>query len=80
MRTVEKEIAKLSAEEKTIVRSILESLDAGDLRGLNIKKLKGHDDIWRVRKGNIRIICRIVYGEYMIIGIKRRNEKTYKGL
>lgn len=80
MDKLEKEIFKLSTKEKMIVQSILESLDSGDIRNLDIKKFKGHDDIYRARKGNMRIVFRIVDGEYIVVAIKRRNEKTYKGL
>jgi len=80
MDKLEKEIFKLSQKEKVIVQSILKSLDSGNARSLDIKKLKGHDDIFRARKGNVRIVFRIVDGEYIVVAIKRRNEKTYKGL
>jgi len=45
---------------------------------LNIKKLKGHNDIFRVRKGNIRIIYHLESGKIKLLAIMRRNEKTHK--
>ena len=80
MVKLEKEIARLSAKEKEVVHNILVSLDSGNTHGFDIKKLRGHDDIFRVRKGDIRVIFRIVQGEYIVVGIKRRNEKTYRDL
>ena len=44
----------------------------------NIKKLKGREDIFRVRKGNLRIIYRIEKEEIFILTVERRSEKTYR--
>lgn len=43
------------------------------------KSLKGRKDIFRVRKGDVRIIYRIQKGEVFILAIERRSEKTYRG-
>ena len=79
MDKIEKALKKLSQKEKKIVRGILEKLEKMNLARLNIQKLKGRDDIFRVKKGNIRIIYRkdSVDGSF-ILAIERRSEKTYK--
>lgn len=51
-----------------------------DSEGLDIKQLKGHTDLFRVRKGHLRIVYRKTTTEFLIVRIDRRNEKTYKGL
>lgn len=79
MDKIEKELAKLSAKERTWVREILEKILKKDKRGVEIKKLKNRKDIFRIRKGNIRIIYRDNNGAISILAIERRNDNTYKG-
>jgi len=78
MDKIKKAITKLSEKEKTLVRHILSKLQSGGFQGLDIKKLKGRDDIFRVRKGDIRVIYGVENKNLLILIIERRNEKTYK--
>lgn len=71
---------RLQPQEQKEVIDILEKILSGTLIGLNIKKLKGYKDIYRVRTGSIRIIFRRQTTETKIIEISRRNEKTYRDL
>jgi len=59
MDKITKALKKLTAGEKEIVKEILTKIDSLDFNGLDIKKLKGRQDIYRVRKGKIRIIYRL---------------------
>ena len=77
MDKIEKELSKLSTKERARVREILEKILQKDTRGLEIKKLKARKDIFRIRKGNIRIIYRDDNGSASILAIERRNENTY---
>ena len=53
----------------------------GETGGLGHKKLKGRDDIFRVRKGSLRIIYRTdAKGKIFVLAIERRREDTYKFL
>ncbi len=78
MDAIEKALARLSEKERGRVKDALARLVAGDMRGLDIKKLKGRDDIFRVRKGDLRILYRIHGGQLFILAIERRGEKTYR--
>ncbi|MEK7488018.1 MAG: type II toxin-antitoxin system RelE/ParE family toxin [Patescibacteria group bacterium] len=78
MDKIEKELSRLSAKERARVREILEKLLRKDMRGVEVKKLKARKDIFRVRKGNIRIIYRDNNGATSILAIERRNDNTYK--
>lgn len=78
MDRIEKALVKLTPKERTWVRQILRRLIAGDTKGLNIKKLKGREDIFRVRKGTIRIIYRAVKNGIFILAIEHRSEDTYQ--
>src|SRR3990167_6484238 len=46
--------------------------------GLDIKKLSGYSDVYRVRTGNIRIIFLDDKRHTEVLEISRRSEKTYK--
>ena len=75
---ISKELAKFSVKERQLVKEILLQLKAGNLQGLRIAKLKGHQDIYRVRKGRLRIIYQQLDTGMQIIAIERRSEKTYR--
>ena len=79
MDKIEKALQKLSEKERVWVKEILERLQKGNLAGLDIKKLKGRDDIFRIRKGDIRIIYRSdSKGSAFILAIERKSDTTYK--
>jgi mRNA-degrading endonuclease RelE of RelBE toxin-antitoxin system len=74
---IEKAIKKLSAKERSAIRSVLLAIRDNKLLGLDIKKLKGRDDIYRVRKGTLRIILRKNADQWFLLAIERRSETTY---
>ena len=78
MDKIEKALRKLNTGERSVIGQILKLLSSGKLAGLDIKKLKGRDDIFRVRKGDMRIIYRVQNGDIYILIIERRGESTYK--
>ncbi len=79
MDKIKKALQKLTPKERKWVKEILRQLDAGQKMNLDIKKLKGRDDIFRVRKGDIRIIYRVdANGKLFILTIEKRKENTYK--
>ncbi|OIP80395.1 MAG: hypothetical protein AUK20_01410 [Parcubacteria group bacterium CG2_30_45_37] len=77
MDKITKALKKLTAGEKEIVKEILTKIDSLDFNGLDIKKLKGRQDIYRVRKGKIRIIYRLNDNRVIILTLERRNDNTY---
>ena len=77
MDKIEKALLKLSEKERAWVKGILFQIQSKNQAGLDIKKLKGRHDIFRVRKGDIRILYQIKNGKTFILAIERRNEKTY---
>lgn len=79
MDKISKALAKLNAREREVVNEILERIERKDLQELDIKKLKGRKDIFRVRKGDFRIIYqdRKEAGIF-VLTIERRSEKTYR--
>ena len=78
MDKIEKALARLSEKESRQLRVILSALkNSRSFSGLDVKKLKGHDDIFRIRKGKLRIIFRSLRGEIFILSIERRSDNTY---
>ena len=76
---IQKALQKFTPKERTWVRSVVEKLDSGKIKGLDIKKLKGRDDIFRVRKGDIRIMYRFdAQRKMFVLAIEHRREDTYK--
>ena len=79
MDKIEKALQKLTAKEREWVKQLLIKVQSGQTDGLDIKKLKGREDIFRIRKGKIRIIYRSDGNKrFFVLSIERRNETTYK--
>ncbi len=78
MDKIKKALEKLNAKDRFSIKNVLERLSVGDARGLDIKKLKGREDIFRVRKGDFRIIYRLHDESIFILAIERRSDNTYK--
>ena len=78
MDKISKALKKFNKKEKQVISLILRSIKSRRLAGFDIKKLKNKDNIFRIRKGKIRIIY-LIYndGEYKILAIERRNDNTY---
>lgn len=78
MDKIEKVLQKLTPEERKIVKDILAKLKRRQFKNLNLKKLKGRNDVFRVRKGKIRIIYRAdSVSQIFILSIERRSDTTY---
>ena len=78
MDKIEKILNKLSPKERKRVKEILLQIDNNDFQNLDIKKLKAMDNVFRVCKGDIRIIFCKKYNLINVLTIERRGSKTYK--
>ena len=79
MDKIQKALKKLTPKEREIIKNLLAELEMGNMRGLDVKRLKGFEDIFRVRRGGLRIIYHkgkknIIF----VLRIDRKNESTYK--
>ena len=63
------QIVKLSKNEKSRVVSAIERLPNGE----DIKKLKGHDDLLRLRVGNYRIVYTVDNGKLIVYVVDADN-------
>ena len=77
---ITKALNKFSSKEKGLVKNLLLKINQNQMIGVDLKKLKGRDDIYRARKGKIRIIYRIEDSQVYLLTIERRNENTYKDI
>ncbi len=78
MQKIEKFLSKLSPLQRQIAQDLVNKIIKQDLRGLDIKRLKGQHNIFRARKGNLRIIYCLEKGMATLILIGNRSEKIYK--
>lgn len=78
MPTLSKLLSKFSIEDRKILESAIVKIISLDWHNLDIKKLKGYQDIFRFRKGKLQIVFTKIDKNIRIINIERRNETTYK--
>ena len=79
MDKIEKLLLKVGLKDRLRIESAIESLVAGHLDKLDVKKIK-KTDFYRVRVGRLSIIFHRDHrtGECVIDGIKQRGKDTYK--
>ncbi|MFA4942995.1 MAG: hypothetical protein WC564_05160 [Patescibacteria group bacterium] len=78
MDKITKALQNLSSKERLLIKSILLKIGDNSLSGFDLKKLKNCDNIFRIRKGSLRIIFKKQSdGQYFILAIERRSDTTY---
>lgn len=77
MNELQKALAKLSKEHKEVFDYLALRLLARDFLGLNIAKLKGSKDIYRIKQGRLRVIFRMNGEQITVLSVGLRNENTY---
>ncbi len=78
MDKIDKALDKLVFKEKELMKNIIKALQLGRFDNLDIKKLKGFKDIFRVRKEGLRIVYQLLCKRIIILKIDKRKEDTYK--
>ena len=78
MDKISKALKRFSDKERKWVKEILKKLKNGDFKDLRTKKLKERKDIYRVRKGGIRIIYRKMARRIILLTVEKRSEHTYR--
>lgn len=75
---IRKALDRLSPKERKAIDDLLVKIKNGQFDGLDWRKLKGRDGIYRVRKGEMRIIYRLnASGGVVVLEIGRRNDIAY---
>ena len=77
MDKISKFLKKLPKDSRYLLEQLISQILIGDLSGLDVKKLKGEINLFRVRKGDLRIIFLKTKDTVRIIDIDRRNDTTY---
>ena len=77
MDKVDKFIAKLDTREALCIVTILDKIFRNDLEHLDVKKLKGRTEEYRVRVGRIRIQFVRLESRNIITYLGNRDENTY---
>ncbi|MEX2054214.1 MAG: hypothetical protein WD883_03245 [Candidatus Colwellbacteria bacterium] len=78
MDKIAKALSKLIPKEREQIKVILEKLKSNKTSGLDIKKLKDRNEIFRVRSGKLRVIYKKDQSGISLLAIERRNDTTYK--
>ncbi|MCK5060215.1 MAG: type II toxin-antitoxin system RelE/ParE family toxin [Candidatus Pacebacteria bacterium] len=78
MPRLKKLLSRLNKKERKVVEILIEKIISFDWKALDVKKLKGYQNIFRARKGNIRIIFVKDKEDIFVLSIEKRREDTYK--
>jgi mRNA-degrading endonuclease RelE of RelBE toxin-antitoxin system len=80
MDRINKFLQRLSSKELLVAEGVITQILEGNIRGLDIKKLKGQEFFFRARKGDLRVIFWRKGSNVRIVSVERRNEQTYRSL
>jgi len=78
MDKIDKALNELIFKEKERIKNIIKALQLGRFDNLDIKKLKGFQDVFRVRKGRLRIVYQLLGRKIIFLKIDKRKKNTYK--
>jgi len=78
MGNIEKFLRRLPLSKRQKVKSALIKILSGEIRGLDIKKLRGYRSLFRVRIGDIRIVFFQDREGTTVLFIGRRGDSKYK--
>jgi mRNA-degrading endonuclease RelE of RelBE toxin-antitoxin system len=77
MNKIQKFINRLSKDRKSIIAEVVSKVVSGEFETLDVKKLKGRTNLFRVRVGRFRIFYKKHLGGYEIVDITNRDDNTY---
>ena len=78
MHTIDKFLARLDADRRQKVLIVVEHIERGNFSGLDMRKLRGSPDIYRVRVGRVRIKFVMNESGTRIFSIDNRSDNTYR--
>ncbi|MEK7463316.1 MAG: hypothetical protein AAB621_03085 [Patescibacteria group bacterium] len=79
MPDLKKLLSRFDKKERNILEILIEKIISLNWKNLDVKKLKGYQNIFRVKRSKLRIIYKLTeQKEIQIISIERRSENTYK--
>lgn len=78
MHKIDKFLARLDSSRRQKVLSVMERINKSNFLGLDVRKLKGSLDVYRVRVGSVRIKFTMNADGTRILAIDNRGENTYR--
>ena len=78
MPSLKKLLSRFNKRERKEIELLIGRIVSFKWDALDVKKLKGYRDVFRVRKGDIRIIYRVQASQILVLAIERRSKGTYK--
>ena len=78
MDKIDKNLLKIPNAQRHKILEAADKIIKNELAGLDVKKLKGTQNIHRVRVGTYRLIFTKEGSKIKILRISKRDDKTYK--
>jgi mRNA-degrading endonuclease RelE of RelBE toxin-antitoxin system len=78
MDKIQKALVKLPRKYKSIFDLLMLRLYSRDFVGLNLKRLKGHKDMYRIKHGDLRLVFKMDQSGVFVLQVGLRSEKTYR--
>lgn len=75
---IQKALRKISDAQRKEIKDIITCILSNDIAHLDVKKLQGNDNVYRVRKGGLRIIFLKTSTDIRILAVERRTDTTYR--
>lgn len=80
MDEIEKHLRRQSRATQEMLLAVMRDILRGRLDGYDIRKITGKKYLYRLRKGDFRIIFEIRDGSYGIVRLARRDDTTYDNI
>lgn len=80
MDKLKKLLLRISEHDRRELQAIIFLIMKNDLTLLSVKKVSGHQNVFRVRSGRYRVIFKKEETMPRILDIRLRNENTYKNI
>ena len=77
---IRKLLNRLTEKESVALIQTIERIIRGNIDDLDVKRLQGSENAYRVRKGDFRIIFQKTGAKNIIIAVERRSDNTYNTL
>lgn len=78
MDRINKALKSIPRKYADTLADIIENIKNDKTTGLDVKKLRGYSNIFRVRVGKYRILYKMEAKNIEILDISKRNENTYQ--
>lgn len=78
MHKIDKFLLKLDRKNRDLIELLIKKIKKEEIGDLDYKKLKGFNNIFRVRKRKFRIIYQKIKEEIKILVVDKKNDDIYK--